>query len=173
MKKMNKTQIKDRIARNQKIYILLRNLPEKKFQIVKVKTSLKDWKKITGKNIELIDYNKFFAEWFEKNRTPRSDTLNWIIDYDETDHFDFFCPKCFRPARVYLISFDIVEGMPTIYFHLLCEKCGHTGVRKIYINYHKDLRAFLGYQKICQLMTKKYGDKWWERIKEIFPDYEK
>ena len=56
----------------------------------------------------------------------------WIIGFDDTDHFQFFCPECGDVAKIRDIRID--ECLTTIWVGLICEYCERSGQRKIYLN---------------------------------------
>jgi len=65
---------------------------------------------------------------------------NFIPTWDSTDHFHFCCADCNVMADVLQVDFYPypidAEGKIKIYalfFWLACEKCGSTGLRKIYL----------------------------------------
>jgi len=56
--------------------------------------------------------------------------------WDDTDHFDFVCTKCFEFADVLRVEFQSMSELGAkdkMTFRLECRKCKGTGHRKIYI----------------------------------------
>jgi hypothetical protein len=59
---------------------------------------------------------------------------NFTPVFDSTDHFHFACTKCKEIAEVIMVRrHDSYASTPSIYFYLRCPKCGHEGLRKIYL----------------------------------------
>lgn len=58
----------------------------------------------------------------------------FIPVFDTTDHLHFACDRCREIAIMLQVKRDdSYANTPTIYFLMLCPKCGNCGIRKIYL----------------------------------------
>ena len=88
---------------------------------------------------------------------PRS-KLRWLIGFDDTDHFQFFCPQCKSVAHIVnIVATNDLGNSGTLYFHLECPKCKIVGQRKIYLNESDEGARF---EKIFSKSIKGVW-KWW------------
>lgn len=59
---------------------------------------------------------------------------NFGISTDSTDHFQFVCECCKRPAKIVDILTCLTDNMLTLKFSVFCIFCRKSGMRKIYLN---------------------------------------
>ena len=99
------------------------------------------YNRVLASNIEDAMFISFNISKTPKDKLTRDalGSTDWLIRFDNTDHFQFYCPDCKEQAlveEVWIFLGHEVEGR--IHFRLYCPKCGRGGQRKININLPND-----------------------------------